>query len=78
MTERGEYTCVVKEGADGEPSLVFEPSGGQEPLAFKGKNISLELRPDVSLSQAEELARQIRKLSVGLAVTPGKPSLRLI
>ena len=77
MTERGEYTCVVKEGASGKPFLAFEPVG-QEPIAFKGRVIALDLRPDVSLSQAEELARQIRKLSVGLAVTGGKPSLRII
>ena len=77
MTERGEYTCVVKEGASGKPFLAFEPVG-QEPIAFKGRTIALDLRPDVSLSQAEELAWQIRKLVVGLAVTGGKPSLRLI
>jgi hypothetical protein len=77
MTERGEYTCVVKEGASGKPFLAFEPVG-QEPIAFKGRVIALDLRPDVSLSQAEELAWQIRKLVVGLAVIPGKPSLHLI
>ena len=77
MTERGEYTCVVKEGAGGKPFLAFEPSG-PEIIAFKGKVISLELRHGVTLAQAEELARQIRTLSVGLAVTGGKPSLRII
>jgi hypothetical protein len=77
MTERGEYTCVVKEGADGKPSLVFEPCGA-EILAFKDKVIALDLKPGVTPAQAYELALQICKLSVGLAVTGGKPSLRII
>jgi hypothetical protein len=77
MTERGEYTCVVKEDANGKPSLVFEPCGA-EIIAFKGKVVSIDLKPEVTPDQAYELARQICKLSVGLAVTPGKPFLHLI
>jgi hypothetical protein len=68
MTERGEYTCVVKEDAYGKPFLVFEPCGA-EILAFKGKVIALDLKPEVTPAQAYELALQICKLSVGLAVT---------
>jgi hypothetical protein len=51
MTERSEYRCVVKEGSDGEPFLVFEPLRGEQPRALKGKLVSIDLRAGTTYEQ---------------------------
>jgi len=69
MTQRGEYRCIVKEGASGQPFLVFELLRGDQPSALKGKLISIDLQPGTTIEKAQTLARELDKAMVGLAVT---------
>jgi len=67
-TERSKYQCTVKESTSG-PFLVFEPTGGEQPRAIKGKLVCMDLRPDTTMEQAKALARELDKHMVGLAIT---------
>jgi hypothetical protein len=67
-TERSEYRCVVKEGPSG-PFLAFEPMGGEEPRALRGKVLAIDLRRGITLERAEALARELDRNMVGLAIT---------
>jgi hypothetical protein len=51
---RTECTFVVKEGADGKPSVVAEPTSS-------AGLISLELTEGASLAQAQEIALYLRR-----------------
>jgi hypothetical protein len=66
MTERAEFTFVVKERPAGEPSIVAEPTS-QMP-GFRGL-IGLDLKPGTTLEQAKEVAKYLRQHIRGLSLT---------
>lgn len=67
MTQRAEFTFTVKEGANGEPSIVAEPTA--ELAGFRGL-IGFDLKPGTHLETAEILASLMRKHIRGLSLTP--------
>lgn len=71
MTKRAEFTCLVKETAEGAPWLSLECLEGNAnaPGPMKVKILSMTLRPGTTYEQATELALQIRQHVVGLSVT---------
>ena len=57
-TEYGKYRFVVKEAANGPPSLALEPTG--DTLACLGKgHMFLKLRNGITVPQAQEIAKSL-------------------
>jgi hypothetical protein len=67
-TERSKYRCNVRESTSGF-FLAFEPTGGEQPRAIKGKLVCIDLRPGTTMEQAKALARELDKHMVGFAIT---------
>lgn len=66
-TERGQYRCVLKEGAS-TPFLALEPTG-QELPTIQGRGILIiDLRPGTTFEQAQALARELDKYMIGVAI----------
>ena len=54
--------------ADGTPYLAFEPTTGQ-PSSYSNSLFTLDLRPGVSLAQAQGLAGEINQRLWGVSTT---------
>ena len=69
MTDHAEYRCIVQERADGQPWIVFEPRRGKELAPIKRRVLGMDLRPDTTMAEAHQLARQLARHVVGLSLT---------
>jgi len=63
-----QHRCTVQARADGSPYLAFEPSTG-EVSSYSNSLFTLELRPDVSMDDARDLAEQINRRLWGVSTT---------
>ena len=65
-TERARYVFTLKEGADGEPWIALEPSGGNLEICDNGF-LGLDLAPNTTYEEALEieafLNRHIQQVS---------------
>jgi hypothetical protein len=68
MTERAEFTFVVKADPLGEPSIVAEP---EFEVAGLSGQIGFDLTPGTSLEQAKDVAEFMREHIRGISVTFG-------
>ena len=66
MTDRQDVTFVVKEGPEGEASIVAEPEF--EIAGFSGL-VGFDLQPGTSLEQARQVAELMRTHIRGICVT---------
>jgi hypothetical protein len=68
MTADQRHRCTVQIRSDGTPYLAFEPSSG-EVSRYSNSLFTLDLRADVSVAEAEELAGQINRRLWGVNST---------
>ena len=66
--DRAAYTVSVKATGKGKITLAFEPIDTGV-SALRRANLALDLKPGATRDQAEELARAMRNLVYGVAVT---------
>jgi hypothetical protein len=62
------HRCTVQIKSDGGPYLAFEPSSG-ELSDYSNSLFTLDLRPEVSLAEAQDLARLINEKLWGVSAT---------
>lgn len=62
------HRCTVQTRADGTPYLAFEPTGGHV-SSYSNSLFTLDLRPDVSLDEARDLADRINARLWGVSTT---------
>jgi hypothetical protein len=62
------HRCTVQSRGDGSPYLAFEPSSGSV-SSYSNSLFTLDLRPDVSMADAEDLADQINRRLQGVSST---------
>jgi hypothetical protein len=67
MTERAQYSFVVKEFVSGTPWIMAEWVSGPNIL---GGMLGFDLAPGTTLEQAHEIAAFMRKHIAGLSFTP--------
>ena len=63
-----QHRCTVQFAGDSVPYLAFEPSSG-EPSSFSNSLFTLDLRPGVTVEEADELAAQINARLWGVSAT---------
>jgi len=63
-----QHLCTVQLGADGAPYLAFEPATGVI-SPFSNSLFTLDLRPGVSVADADRLAAEINSLLWGVSTT---------
>jgi hypothetical protein len=63
-----QHRCTVQTGADGAPYLAFEPFAGTV-SSYSNSLFTLDLRADVSLTDARDLAEQINRRLWGVSST---------
>jgi hypothetical protein len=68
MSSNQPHRCTVQIKADGGPYLAFEPSNGER-SAYSNSLFTLDLRPEVSLAEARDLARLINEKLWGVSAT---------
>ena len=68
MSPDQQHRCTVQQAADGAPFLAFEPSTGAV-SSYSSSLFTLDLRPGVSLAEAERLAREINQVLWGVSTT---------
>ena len=62
------HRCTVQLGSDGAPYLAFEPSSGVI-SPFSNSLFTLDLRPGVTVAEADRLAGEINALLWGVSTT---------
>jgi len=68
MSPEQQHRCTVQIRGDGRPYLAFEPSAGHA-SSFSNSLFTLDLRPQVTLDEAQALARQINGKLWGVSAT---------
>ena len=68
MTPEQQHRSTVQTRADGSPYLAFEPTTGLV-SSYSNSLFTLDLRPDVSLTDAETLASEINRRLWGVSTT---------
>ena len=68
MSSEQQHRCTVQLGRGGTPYLAFEPSTGEISL-YSNSLFTLDLRPGVTLEEAEQLAHQINHRLWGVSTT---------
>ena len=68
MSPDQQHRCTVQIRADGSPYLAFEPSDGNV-SSYSNSLFTLDLRPDVSVQEAHELAELINRRVWGVSTT---------
>jgi hypothetical protein len=68
MNPEQQHRCTVQRRADGAPYLAFEPSTGAL-SSYSNSLFTLDLRADVSLHEAQQLADQINRQLWGVSAT---------
>jgi hypothetical protein len=63
-----QHRCTVQIRADGSPYLAFEPSNGTV-SSYSNSLFTLDLRPGVSIDEAQALAEQLNRLVWGVSST---------
>jgi hypothetical protein len=63
-----QHRCTVQIRADGSPYLAFEPSNGTV-SSYSNSLFTLDLRPAVSIDEAQALAEQLNRLVWGVSST---------
>lgn len=62
------HRCTVQLGSAGAPYLAFEPSSGVT-SPFSNSLFTLDLRPGVTVAEADRLAADINALLWGVSTT---------
>ena len=68
MSPDQQHRCTVQVRADGSPYLAFEPSTGTV-SSYSNSLFTLDLKPDVSVQDAQDLAEQINRHVWGVSST---------
>lgn len=68
MSPGQQHRCTVRVSDGGRPYLAFEPSNGTV-SSYSNSHFTLDLRPDATLPEAEQLAAQINALLWGVSAT---------
>jgi hypothetical protein len=68
MTPDQQHRCTVQTRADGSPYLAFEPVSGAV-SSYSNSLFTLDLRPGVSVEDAQALAEQINRQMWGVSST---------
>ena len=68
MNPDQQHRCTVQTREDGSPYLAFEPSDGRV-SSYSNSLFTLDLRPDVSLNDAQALAGEINRRLWGVSTT---------
>jgi hypothetical protein len=68
MTPEQQHRCTVQTRADGSPYLAFEPTDGRI-SSYSNSLFTLDLQPDVSLTDAQTLAGEINRRLWGVSTT---------
>lgn len=68
MNPDQQHRCTVQLANDGAPYLAFEPSTGER-SSFSNSLFTLDLRPGVTLDEANDLAAQINARLWGVSST---------
>ena len=68
MNPEQQHRCTVQTSVDGSPYLAFEPSAGTV-SSYSNSLFTLDLRADVSLEDALDLAEQINRRLWGVSST---------
>jgi hypothetical protein len=68
MHAEQQHRCTVQIAQDGAPYLAFEPSTGGA-SSFSNSLFTLDLRPGVTLEEANELAARINARVWGVSTT---------
>ena len=68
MTPDQQHRCTVQTRSDGAPYLAFEPTTGRV-SSYSNSLFTLDLQPDVSLSDAQMLAGEINQRLWGVSTT---------
>lgn len=63
-----QHLCTVQLGSDGAPYLAFEPSTGVI-SPFSNSLFTLDLRPGVTVAEADRLAAEINAVLWGVSTT---------
>ena len=66
VTDRGEFTFVVKEGPEDQPFVAAEPTSD---MPNAPGLIGFDLAPGATLEQAQDIARFMRQHIRGISVT---------
>ena len=68
MSPDQQHRCTVQIRADGSPYLAFEPSSGSV-SSYSNSLFTLDMRPGVSVDEAQALAEQLNRLVWGVSST---------
>ena len=68
MSPRQQHRCTVQTGQDGAPFLAFEPSSGA-PSSYSNSLFTLDLIPEATVGQADDLCAQINAVLRGVSAT---------
>jgi hypothetical protein len=70
LTGQGNFYLSVKEGREGKPFLMLEPTGADEDL-LEGGYIALMLREGANFAEAQTLVDEMKKHIAGATITRG-------
>ena len=68
MTADQPHRCTLQTRNDGTPYLAFRPASG-EISSYSSSLFTLDLRPDVTAQQAQDLADHINRQLWGVSTT---------
>jgi hypothetical protein len=68
MSPTQPHRCFVRLQGDGRPFLAFEPSSGRV-SSYSSSLFTLDLKPNVTVAEAEALAAQINGALHGVSTT---------
>ncbi|MBL0408358.1 hypothetical protein JKG68_31285 [Microvirga aerilata] len=70
LTGQGNFYLTVKEGLEGKPFLMLEPTGANKEL-LEGGHIVLTLREGTTFAGAQTLAIEMKKHITGATIAKG-------